>query len=514
MILLDYFACLTALLLIRLVYLHKAKRRQRIPYPPGPQGHAIFRNMFDLPDKGHWPKYNEWAKQLGTSILSLDMIGTRIVVLNDLKSTNDLFNKRGAIYSERPRMPYLNEAGGFDWDWGFTENTQMWKTCRREFDVHFRQATAKKYRPQELRMGYMLLNKLLASPEKFMDHFRYITGSLMLDITYGIHAKLENDPLIDITEIGSFGIEKSGDKNIVNLIPWIQHFPSCLSWLPGMKWKREVDAFRQWGYDMRDVPFAYVKKLLDDGTASPSMTTELMDKLQDGWPDLEAREEIVKGIVGATYIAGSDTTLSLLRFFVLAMVIFPEVQQNAQKELDIILGSQRLPDFSDEDSLPYITAIVKELLRWTSPTAVPHGNARDDIYEGYFIPKNSIVLGNTWAILHDPEVFPEPDRFYPSRFLTAEGRLNPLAPDVMTSFGYGRRICPGRFLALDSLWIAIASILATFHISRVVGPDGQEIVPPPDIDSGLINHPKPFPCIIKPRSEQAQFLIKDSLADI
>ncbi|KAG5651394.1 hypothetical protein H0H81_008776 [Sphagnurus paluster] len=124
----------------------------------------------------------------------------------------------------------------------------------------------------------------------------------MLDITYGIHAKLENDPLIDITEIGSFGIEKSGDKNIVNLIPWIQHFPSCLSWLPGMKWKREVDAFRQWGYDMRDVPFAYVKKLLDDGTASPSMTTELMDKLQDGWPDLEAREEIVKGIVGATYI--------------------------------------------------------------------------------------------------------------------------------------------------------------------------------------------------------------------
>jgi cytochrome P450 len=113
------------------------------------------------------------------------------------------------------------------------------------------------------------------------------------------------------------------------------------------------------------------------------------------------------------YLAGSNTvsftmsyisrshsvqTVSALDSFYLAMVLHPHVFRKAQEELDRVVGLDRLPDFSDRHSLPYITAIIKECLRWNpvSPLPVAHRLMVDDIYEGYFMPAGSIVLGNCW----------------------------------------------------------------------------------------------------------------------
>ena len=88
---------------------------------------------------------------------------------------------------------------------------------------------------------------------------------------------------------------------------------------------------------------------------------------------------------------------TLCNFFV-AMTLFPEVQRKAQVELDTIVGPSRLPDFTDRDKLPYINAIVKEILRWNNvgPLGIAHSNTSDAEYEGYFIPANSAILVNVW----------------------------------------------------------------------------------------------------------------------
>ena len=93
-------------------------------------------------------------------------------------------------------------------------------------------------------------------------------------------------------------------------------------------------------------------------------------------------------------------TLSTVQSFVLAMASFPEVQEKAKAELDSVVGPHRLPEFSDRDSLPYINALIKELLRWRSvvPVGVPHRTLDDDEYRGYFIPKGSIVVANIWCV--------------------------------------------------------------------------------------------------------------------
>jgi cytochrome P450 len=76
----------------------------------------------------------------------------------------------------------------------------------------------------------------------------------------------------------------------------------------------------------------------------------------------------------------------------------PDVQAKAHHELDMVLGPENLPNFNDEQSLPYITAIVREIYRYqpVAPLGVPHVVTQDDIYEDYFIPKGSIIMPNIW----------------------------------------------------------------------------------------------------------------------
>lgn len=82
------------------------------------------------------------------------------------------------------------------------------------------------------------------------------------------------------------------------------------------------------------------------------------------------------------------------------MAVCPEFQKKAQQELDAVVGAGRLPDFSDRPSLPYVNALVKELLRWhpSVPMGVPHATISDDEYNGYFIPGGSTVLVNIWFV--------------------------------------------------------------------------------------------------------------------
>lgn len=80
------------------------------------------------------------------------------------------------------------------------------------------------------------------------------------------------------------------------------------------------------------------------------------------------------------------------------MAMHPDKQRMAQEELDRVVGKDRLPNFSDYDQLPYVRAIVKEVLRWhiVSPLGLPHVSLEDDVYEGYFIPAGTIVNTNMW----------------------------------------------------------------------------------------------------------------------
>ncbi|KAL0959196.1 hypothetical protein HGRIS_014474 [Hohenbuehelia grisea] len=97
----------------------------------------------------------------------------------------------------------------------------------------------------------------------------------------------------------------------------------------------------------------------------------------------------------------------------MAMALHPDVVKRAQSELDEVLGGNRLPIFEDRSLLPYVGAILREVLRWrpVAPLALPHATSEDDIYQGYFIHKNTTVVPNIWAMSRDPLKYPDPEVF-------------------------------------------------------------------------------------------------------
>jgi len=92
-------------------------------------------------------------------------------------------------------------------------------------------------------------------------------------------------------------------------------------------------------------------------------------------------------------------TVTVLETFFLAMTLHPYVFQKAQKEIDSVVGHDRLPTLSDMSSLPYMEAVMKETFRWNAvlPMGLPHATQEDDTYNGYLIPKGSIVFANIWC---------------------------------------------------------------------------------------------------------------------
>jgi cytochrome P450 len=110
------------------------------------------------------------------------------------------------------------------------------------------------------------------------------------------------------------------------------------------------------------------------------------------------KEQNTKWTATSVYGGGIDTSVSSLCSFFLAMTIFPNVLRKAQEEIDRVVGRDRLPTFKDRPRLPFINAVQLEMLRWgpIGPLNIPHALTEDDVYDGYLIPKGSIVVANLW----------------------------------------------------------------------------------------------------------------------
>ena len=193
--------------------------------------------------------------------------------------------------------------------------------------------------------------------------------------------------------------------------------------------------------------------------------------------------------------AGAETTYTALSWWALAMIAHPEVQRCAQVELDSVVGRSRVPTFSDVSSLPYIQAIVKEVLRWRPPLpfSVPHCTTEDDWYNGMFIPKGTICLPNPWKCHHDPASYgSDAARFNPGHFLDFCGKIIPGPAETRgegrVMFGFGKRTCIGNHVANDSLFIFIAMTLWAMNLERVWNQEGKETSLDTDsfFDTGIV----------------------------
>ncbi|KAJ7627084.1 cytochrome P450 [Roridomyces roridus] len=497
-------SCALVVLALFLVLQWRRMKPNRLPLPPGPRKFPLVGNLFDLPSNYQWKTYATWSRQYNSDIIHLNLAGTSIVVLSSVEATDALFEKRSSIYSHRPRLPMLVELMGWQFHVGksIIQCRAARRTCRRLLLQGIDANACISLQSKQLAATRSLLRALLRTPERFRDHIRHAVGSTFTSVAYGIDVLPENDPYIGLGEelMASGNVALIPGRFLVDFLPVLKYIPD---WMPGAGFKRFAKEGRKTMEAALNIPFEEVERQLRADIESTNQ--ENVEK------EVYFDRQIIKETAAVMYVGGLEPTTSVISAFFLAMLANPKAQSKAQAEINRVLSGGTLPDLSDRDSgaLPYVEALIKEVLRWgcVGPIGVPHFLEVEDEYRGYRIPAGSIVIANVWAIMNDETMYPNPRIFEPERFLL-EGKLNSSILDPQLMFGFGRRICPGRHLAADSLWLSIVSILATFNITKAVGDDGKVVEPRYEFSSVLTSVPLPFRCSILPRSWSAQELVE------
>ncbi|KIJ12381.1 hypothetical protein PAXINDRAFT_171282 [Paxillus involutus ATCC 200175] len=476
------------------------RHRSRLNLPPGIRG---LQSFLQLPNGKFWLCMQDLNRQHG-DLACWSLLGINLIFTGSTKIAEDLLDKRSVNYSERPRSVMCGELSGWSKIMLLSDYNDWFRAHRKLFaqEIGSNSTVAKFHRMIDFETRRTLRN-ILDDPARLQAHIRKNFTSIVLRISHGYVTQEGTDPLVELAHTANSQLSTSSAAGAfyVDIVPWLKYVPS---WLPGAGFKRKAKEYAAVLHDLVEIPHNYVKSQLAAGTALPSLTSRILGK-----PDLtDEVEDNLKWAAATMYQGGADTANSVGYAFYLAMTLFPHVMKKAQEELDSVVGASRLPTFADRPSLPYMEALVTELLRWHTPAPITMRRTNvDDEYNGYFIPAGSYVLVNIWAILRDERTYKDPLQFRPERFLGD----NPEPHPGNACFGFGRRRCPGYFLGQSALWLMCAQVLGTFDISKCVE-NGVEITPEFNLVGETLVHQAPFKCSIKPRSSEAEALIRQEFS--
>ncbi|KAF8989895.1 cytochrome P450 [Cyathus striatus] len=480
-----------------------------VKLPPGPPRGLLGDNSDQLQGIEFYKRVDAWAKIYG-SIYSFLIGGTPVIVLNTASAAWDLLEKKGDIYSSRPRSIVGNEIlaqglRGLSMPYG--ENWRKWRKASHHPCLSAK--AVESYHVFQSLESSCLLRDLMNGAHKHDVHFSgelsSFATSVSFSISYGIRIEDVNANVVkeNRDSIMAFAGTQMPGRYIVESWPILLWLPKPLQWF-----RRQQEIRRTKDIKLYMGLLDEVKRRMTDGLAKASMSSVMLnDQENSGLNELQ-----IAYAAAAPFSAGIPTIVATLEVFLVIAIVHTHCVKKAQAEIDSIVGNSRSPSFSDEVSLPYVKAFIKEVLRWgaVAPCAVPHSTIADDEYNGYTIPKGSTVYGNIYAITKDPELFPDPEEFKPERFLdTTNHRLN----NFDLPFGFGRRICPGIHVANHTLFIAIARILWAFDISAGKDHTGQVKVPDPNAftGGGLTRRPVQYGCTLTPRtSEIHQVMLEEA----
>ncbi|KAL1742772.1 cytochrome P450 [Schizophyllum fasciatum] len=481
-------ACAVSLL-VRIV-----RRRRDLPLPPGPPGLPIVGNILLMnPDKG-WEEFEQWSKIYDCDLISLGGLGQRMIVANTYSSAKAILERLNM--SDRPRSMSMGELAGWKRTTVMHPYDDVWKLQRRYLHQTLgSRAGLRKYDELREAAAARFVKGLLDDTQSLEEQCHIFTSDVMLRIAYG-YKSVGHDPMIQMAEkaLQSSSEFTSPGTWLVDVLPILQYVPA---WVPGSRLRSAVETERQNMHTLFDIPFEWVKTEIAKGKVSQSFTGELLSQL-----DMTPEGEMERG-----HLPVNQTTWTVYAFFKL-MCSHRDVQERAQAEIDNVVGPDRLPAVSDMAMLPYTYACCLEILRYhiVAPFGLPHRAAAADTYGGCHIPAGATVFPNAWAISRDENEYPQPHVFNPARFVGEKQQRNPHD----WAFGFGRRICPGRILADESIFIACATALATMDFAPKMR-NGRPV--PIDLSqmAGLVSLPTPFEYEAKARSERARALIDDAV---
>ncbi|RHZ54863.1 cytochrome P450 [Aspergillus thermomutatus] len=486
-------SCLLAALLAFVMSCRSSRSQEKEkPLPPGPPKLPVIGNLHQVPRLRFWETMADFVDRHGP-IVSVKLGQQQLIILGNQKVARYLLDRKNTKYNSRPHFRVAERAWlgpmvalmpyGPEWRvYHLMQVAVLSSRAVRLYDKIFSMETTQ------------LLHDLLSTSD-YQPRIRRYSSGLAYAVAYGMRMPRGDELEIqEIQEITSkFFIAAQPGYWSVDNFPFLRYLPGFLA-----PWK----------------PFAaHVNQLISD--VLERAYSNALERNSWSWARVLAEQESLKAVpksslalvVGELYAAAHFSSSNLLVTLIQLILYHPEEAQRAQKELDSMVGAQRLPRIADLENMPYVRAFVRETLRWLPSSGVPHASTEDDEYMGYRIPRGSMVVPHYWFVDMDSNVYMDPLKFRPERFLN-----DPKLP--LRTFGFGSRICTGQYFAQHSFSMVIMRLLWAYHIRF---PDYVDTKAEPigHLDSRIFTpNEKPTEVVFTPRSHAHRKVIEQAYASL
>lgn len=307
-------------------------------------------------------------------------------------------------------------------------------------------------------------------------------------ILFGNRYKINDPEFYEIVELNNRVRKVFNNREILDIFPFLRYFPVEL-----VNDINEVISFRDrlFRRKLQEHRLTFLNANIRDLTdAILKAVDDVGNEISRIKPNERVTDENLIAMMMDVFSAGIHAVSATLCWALVYLTNHPYVQTKIHRELDDIIGRNRLPCLNDRSRLPYLEAVMYETLRIAPPfpLSMPHKAVTSSKLNGFTIPKDSSLIFNFWAIHRDARQWEHPHEFRPERFLDAEGKLISLSSKSYLPFGCGARACLGQCMAMSELFLFLSRLTHEFRFSVPPGCD------PPSIQGteGIVREPKPF----------------------
>ncbi|KAG9483786.1 hypothetical protein GDO78_009615 [Eleutherodactylus coqui] len=419
-------------------------------FPPGPKGLPFLGNILQM------------SKEYG-NVFSVQYFWKKYVVLNGFEAMKDVLIDRSEDIADRPRFPIFETVGYTGENKGIVlaRYGNSWKDHRRFILTTLRNFGMGKKSLEETvteEAQYLCSAFMSKKGHPFNPHYlvNNAVGNIICLIAFGNRFEYDDHKFQQLLHLFDAALKAESGflAQIVNEFPILTNIP----WL--------VDRIME---PERNV-FAFLKEMISEHkkTWNPNYIRDFIDayllEMEKVKEDSSStfNEANLLLITNDLFGAGTETTTTTLRWALLYMILYPDIQSKVQEEIDQVIGRERKPTMGDVLKMPYTNAVIHEVQRSGDiiPLAFPHMTYRDIEVQGFFIPKGTSIITNLSSVLKDKHVWEKPLQFYPKHFLDENGKF--VKREAFIPFSAGRRVCLGEQLARMELFLFFTTLLQQF----------------------------------------------------
>lgn len=471
------------LLLLLLVFGYSRRVGKKKTLPPGPFAFPVIGNLF-LVGKHPHVTFAKLAKQYG-NIMRLHFGAVPVVIVSDANMARELFSVQDMKFASRPIYDLMSTAYKY-MNYGTDEEVSLAiseygpkvrdlrQLCTTELFTQRKIDMKKSVRAEEIQRMFGKIKTMIRDEEPV--EIRPIVSEFSLRISCRTtfnkaFLNFENLPwrpgALHPQAFRNMETENTkllGEHQILDMIPMLKFVLERFDVFGiNARWK-EVSALKE---ECTRPVIEWYRKHSSDDESTLDFVEVLLRLSEEG----KLSKTCVKSLILELLTAGSDTIASVLEWTLLELVRHPHCMERLSAEIDGFFGTNRPVDEDELTKLPYLQAVAKEVLRLHNPTTlgIPHSNMEEATLAGYHLPARTTVLANFWAISRDPTTWGQDAlTFNPDRFLACDLNVNGTNYEYLP-FGAGRRICPGRAVAMRVLAAAIGSFVHAFEWSALPG---------------------------------------------